>query len=558
MTILGGGRRMSGSDRAGLALVLLGWAIFCSLEVAFLLLEDLPPAWDQSWHLTLSLSYMKLLWPPSVRGWLSTLVVSQFYPPVTHLSAVPFLAILGPTHDAACAVNLIFALLLCLSTYGLARLFLPPGMAALSGWLSLFIPIFAPMGHEFLTDFPLASVTTLAVLCLLKSESFKKGGWSVAFGLAFGLGMLTKWSHLYLIGPLLAWEAIRGALRGRSRLRNIAGAAAWGMALALPWYGLNLKGIVVNLLESNKTAFIDGDPMRFTLGWFTYYFRRLLDGQLLLPLALLSLAGFAVAIVKRERRMLPFGLWLLGGMATMTTVLNKDPRFTLPLLPAAAVAVAYLVSNIKGGRVRALLSVAVGGMALFQWVVALFCPPWVPDNVGPRWAPLLSKRVPLSRPPTREDWKVDQILDEVERLSGGRLDFCLGVLANHPRFEPLLFRYRMMARHLEALVPWMPCVVILGKSPDRVYWELFGCDFVVTKTGDQGPPEHAVWIYETLRLMRERPEFKREFELSAEFPLPDGSRALVYRRKGKGVRGDEARGDSPDLQRAGEHREAHS
>ena len=90
----------------------------------------------------------------------------------------------------------------------------------------------------------------------------------------------------------------------------------------------------------------------------------------------------------------------------------------------------------------------------------------------------------------------------------------------------------MMARHFDKMVPWMPCVKILGQSPRRLYRELFDCDFVVAKTGDQGPPQHAVWIYETLRLMRERPEFRGEFRLVARLPLPDGSEALVYRKRG--------------------------
>lgn len=525
--------RIQREERLGLLLALSGWALFCSFELTYLALDEVPPAWDQSWHLTLSLSYSALLWPPSVKGWLSTLVVSQFYPPVTYLAACPFLWAFGLTHDATCYANLLWALLLSLSTYGLARTLLPPLLSGLSAWLCLFFPIFAPMGHEFLTDFPLTCITALAALCLLRSEAFSNVKWSVAFGLLFGLGMMTKWSHLYLIGPLLAYEAFRAVRKGgRSALGNLAGAAAWAAVVALPWYGVNFQGLVRNLLQSNKSAYIDGDPMRFTYGWFTYYIHRLFDQQLLLPLALLALLGFLVAIFKKERKMLPFALWLFGGIATMTTVLNKDPRFTLPVLPAAAVSVAYLLSNVKRGALRASLGAAVGGLALLQWLLALFAPGWLPQTVGPKEWPLASKVVHLSRPPSREDWKVEEILSLVESRAGGRLDFCLGVLANHPRFEPLLFRYQMMARHLDKLIPWMPCVKILGQSSGRVYKELFDCHFVVTKTGCQGPPGHAVWIYETLRLMKERPEFRRKFRLIARLPLPDGSEALVYQRRG--------------------------
>ncbi len=516
-------------ERWGLAICLLGWALFCLLEGVFLALDEAPPRWDQSWHLTLALPYLRLLWPPSLGKFLSLPFVSQFYPPLYHLSAAPFLALFGLEHKAACLTNLAYALCLSLSVYLLGRLLFPPPLAGLASWLALFTPYFLPTGHEFLIDFGLACFTPLSIWLLLRTDGFRRPLESALFGVSFAIGMLLKWSYAYVVGPLLVWQMARCVRHRREwGLSRLGLAATYAVVFTLPWYGPNCVAVIRNLLQSNTSAFVDRDPMWFTFGWFTYYLQRLFDTQLFLPLALLGLAGFALAVARRDVRMLPFAFWLFGGMAALTTVLNKDPRFSAPLLPAMAIAMVYALSSLRG-KVRSAMCGFVAAWALGQSLLVQFPPRWLPERVGPSHFPLLSKRTQFSRPPRREDWKVDEILDVVERTAGSK-DFCLGVLANHPNFEPLLFRYAQMARHFDELIPWMPCVRILGQNPAKVYDELFEVDFLVVKTGDQGPPQHARLIYETFKRMREsRGEFERSFELIARFPLPDGSEALVYR-----------------------------
>jgi len=83
---------------------------------------------------------------------------------------------------------------------------------------------------KFYTEVPLAALVLAAIVAWVHCEGFRRRGPALALGLFIGLGLLTKWSFAFFLGPpmALAWAmGLAGPIRSR-RLRVLMGAAVLG------------------------------------------------------------------------------------------------------------------------------------------------------------------------------------------------------------------------------------------------------------------------------------------------------------------------------------------
>ena len=106
----------------------------------------------------------------------------------------------------------------------------------------------------------------------------------------------------------------------------------------------------------------------------------------------------------------------------------------------------------------------------------------------------------------------------------------LVVIPNQLSFEPQGFIFYTEAAALPVRVDFVTGVV----APSDTAGILQASDYVVTKTGDQGP----AWsVYEAAQLTQAlrdpEDELGRQFVQIGEYPLPDGSLARLYRRRSR-------------------------
>jgi hypothetical protein len=123
------------------------------------------------------------------------------------------------------------------------------------------------------------------------------------------------------------------------------------------------------------------------------------------------------------------------------------------------------------------------------------------------------------RPPEPAEWPQRRILADVERESGGEA-VTVAIVPNHEYFSVSNFRYDTARLRL-------PFRTIGGWSGPP-----FGVDFVVVKTGYQGPPWTAEKSERLTRAVEGADPYLAEvFPVVGQYPLPDGSLASLHRRR---------------------------
>ena len=200
---------------------------------------------DPPGHLQLSLEIADILGRGGPQALFQAITLDDFRPPLLYLLTQPFYLLGGRSADTAQLTNIaLFAAILWL-TFLLARRATGDWMALFAVGLLSLLPMALAMTRLYYMENSLTAALLLALYALLRSDSFRRRGWALVFGVALGIAFLSKWTALvYLALPLLYvlwsggfWSAQRGALRTwRPQWRAVLAALGGGVLLALLWY----------------------------------------------------------------------------------------------------------------------------------------------------------------------------------------------------------------------------------------------------------------------------------------------------------------------------------
>jgi predicted outer membrane lipoprotein len=484
-----------------LALVAIGWAAIALIAALWLAVDRRPPEWDHANHLERALLCTRDLRAGDVRAILER---SSFYPPLATCVAGAF-GLLLPPDAAGTAALVVFLGLGMLAVYLLGRR-LASGQAGVAAAL-LFggAPFVVYSTLLFQLDLPLAAMVALALVVLLASADFTRLGVALGAGAVFGLGMLTKPTFALYLAPVVLLALVRGGRRG---LLGAALATLVAATISLPWFGPRLLGLGAQVdARAFAQAAEAGHPEPFTLIGLTFYVRWL-GYQLGLLTAVLVLVGIVVAAIRRQWFLL---VAALAPFLVLEVIRNKNLRYSLPLAGALAVLAALALETVPA-RARRMVAIVLVAAGLVQvCAITLGVPPnttlpylktsWVPTAVV-----------------SRADWHHRDILTLLERERQGH-SATVSVVPNFAVFSVSNFRYYALrdAFDLQFVRAW--------DDPP------LGIDYMILKTGDQGPS----WTAEKSRRASERvtndPSLARVFPVIGEFPLPDGSVASVRARR---------------------------
>lgn len=519
------------------------------LTIYFLVRDTRPPAWDQSLHLTLSLIYKGLLGSGRI---FDIIGVSDYYPPLYHLSTIP-LYIFGNSEDVATCVNLVYALILILSVYGIGSHLFDNKTGLLASFMIIFTPFAIAFQREYMLEFALVAMFSMSLFLLLKSDSFKNFEYSVFFGISVALLLLIKWTGiLFLIGPIL-WVLLYmekncpvcgkpGTIKSGllwfcskrhmekyiqtsgtqipSNIKNLSFAFLIAVALAGIWYLPNLGGVVNNVLffsqaKTSQPGVIEKDPSVLSLESFLFHINALYN-HLNLVFTLFALAGIAYLIFKKERRLqIFFGLSLVIPYILFTLIRNKDARFLTPVLILLVLLSVFWIREQKRHVQIACVSVILIA-ALLQVSVSTFGTPDILNG-----AVFTSKNQPRE-----ENWKVNDALGSIYASLGGltgRRDTVV-VLPDYIYVNGRTYAYYATREK-------MPLDVYNGAYiPYQTFQRILNqIDFLIYKNGGEvGSDAYAETVtnmYSYFAQNRDR------FSRISEFPLPDGSRLEVYKNK---------------------------
>ncbi len=508
--------------------------------------HHLPPAWDQGDHLSRALGFWQVLQQPapwSSAWWFELWNQSPSYRgPLTYLVTAPLFSLLGPGFGAAMLSNSLFNGLLLTSVYGLGRL---AHSRAAGLWAALFMacaPALLNQRSDYLIDFSLTAVLTacwwlLSVAVLTRPR--RPWLWAGACGLGLGAVVLTRPTGVVLLWlPLVAlgWAALTALLAPPRLASGRRGPRRWGplgrCALALgiaaaiggPWFSQNWLTILSTINKARQwgVAYQEGMGATSLVGWL--YYPQLLPTMLGQTLVALVAAGSLLALALAWRRGWRPGPWPrgakgralvwwlsfpLGGLLVGVLMTSKDFRFVLPLLPQLGLALGVVTAQTAAQArpwIRpwqgALVVVALSGLLSNHFGLGPNLPGFAPH------------------PPRGErGWPVEAIVATIRAQSPHQLS-TLAVLPDHEFLNAFNLdaegrrqQFKVAARQTLAPV-------------DQLQDDLAGFDWFLLKGGNQG-----VMSDERQAKLTELVAHSAAFERAGQWPLPDGSRADLYRRR---------------------------
>lgn len=383
------------------------WVVAIAIAAVWVIVDRTPPAWDAAEHLSLSMNFWWTLtrgeWF-SAEGWRHLWMLSPKYPPVLYLVTAGIHTLLGPGPDIAIVANAVFALLLLIATYGLGRHLFSPQIGLLAAGLTLLMPRLLRIALDFQLDYALTALVVVSFWCLTvwrdANDAPRRWAWIVAFGLSYGLALMTKQSALLFLLVPLAWVIATTLWQRRwGGLLQLFIGGLVTIAVMLPWLSVNWLFQFSILGNTNVAAAqAEGDPMLNTLAAWTYYWRDLPSavswGLLIVPLV--GIVFWAIGLLPGRKSSLqldgtPTGrLWLLayivGGYVLWSGILNKDLRYIAPVLPAIAVLLAWglacwwrkwpwvTTATIGIGILIALLNIFPTGVPTLDWATQKLAP----------------------------------------------------------------------------------------------------------------------------------------------------------------------------------------
>lgn len=375
------------------------WLVGTICDRIWLALDRTTPAWDAAEYLIGSLVYWNALQTPqwfSSSWWINFWLLSSKIPPLFYISAAPFISRFGKNPDQVILVFLVYSAILLGSVYLLGTYLFNRRVGLWAAVFCVVMPILYETRLEYLLDYPLTAMVTLAFLGLTlwwgEGRSTKGGSegvepatigaehaselkpqnsspsspfpslsfpflsfstlrpWllAIAAGLGMGLaGMTKQTAGLFLLVPVL-WCAIEMIWR-RAWVRL----AQWGLMLVatlpvwLPWYRTNwLLVLTSSKRAAVDSAYLEGAFPLLSVQALTYYLRAI-PAMASLPLTVVPLIGL-LFFWRRSR---------LGDRWTTSTDYDVKPsNYRQQAFSASKHALLWLIIFVVGAYVLSTLN----------------------------------------------------------------------------------------------------------------------------------------------------------------------------------------------------------
>ena len=378
-------------------LALLGaWtALLVALNVRWV--EDhilkLPPPWDPAHYQTIALRVMGAFSRAGWGGaWHEVHALTPTSPPFFPLSTIPLFALFGESRAVAHLTSSLYLGLHLLGAFWLGRRLDGDRGGLLAAFLLSTFSAIINLSRDYHYDFPAAAFVTVAVCCLLASDSLTRVLPATGFGLFAGLAALTKsMAPPFLVGPFL-YAVFAGHRRDRNpRPGAVACALLMATLVALPWWGLHFSSAVYYLwffgMGKGAAPYAEAGLDPLSLRFVGYYALALINKGASLPHAVLAAAVAAGTLRRRSaggdrdptRAML--WSWMLSGYLVLTVSINKSgDRYVVFLLPPVAALLAWAILRLERPACR---RIAVAGAAFasainyaaWTWTGAKAAPP---------------------------------------------------------------------------------------------------------------------------------------------------------------------------------------
>jgi hypothetical protein len=450
---------------------------------------------------------------------------SQFHPPLFDLAEAVAWKLLQifqvkDINLMIVLVNAPFLLLLLFSMYGIGSLLYGRGAGLVSATLvSLFAMVF---GHARLAmlDFPAACMGTFAMYALLRTRGFYSYGYSILFGAAVALAVLTKEGVLIFILPPLGYYFFKSWLTGDKKRVSVCFLLTLVIFLLVAG-SFFLKPANLGVLKwySLRTHFTKTfcDPLYYVNNFDVF------TGPLILVFTLPFLIAYIFNIRRRDKLIF---IWFFVPLVLFSISPSKSIRLPLGILPAFALLVTQevyrneLLKKIRGVFVFILVFLSVLQYALLNSAILVIKPQmsylgygiWSVQDFG--WGGILSGLVDVFKK------------EGEDPANSGKSILFLGTVGtlHWPFYE------------YAAINGWSSFRFAFpteGDAFDHAYFQrdyrgqVAAAGYVIDKTGRIEKTPYNEYIVEGLR--KDFYACQNQFRLIAQLKAPDGSTVFVYK-----------------------------
>ncbi len=513
-------------SQTGTAALLIGvFCFYAILQIGWLAVDERPVVEDRDfirvahWGHVLRRDTLSGVYPPKA-GYVR-------HSPLLTLWTAPVLAVFGCRADVAVLSLLPFAGFLMLALYQIARRYLSCAASVTAAVLVLAFHHFAVVEplypaysfmKEYKADLPLSAIVAVTFWAMLMLHEHASRHAIEFAAITMALGMLTRISYPFY-GAILAVALWAGGWRDRAFWIRIATAFGIALCVAAPWYLFHAGGVMRYFTErelNSAWAHHTGMPEFLSSENLLFYLRGLRN-LLSWPFLVFSLLGLFLMLVRRARGT---GFILSGLFVTYLVLLllpGKSVRFLTPCLFLLALGAAAPLDMLRTVWLRRLAAAIIIAIACFRLLCMNGLVHGTVDVSGISSAELS---------PIANDWCVGDIFKDV--VDAHHRDSVLRIAV-----VPFLGHFRHGSFMQEALEQGI-------RLRDESTWlirgnawreELEQADFLVTKTGDNGPALYAPHSKAINSWLES--EQGKGFVLSGHYALPDGSNALLYHQRNR-------------------------
>jgi 4-amino-4-deoxy-L-arabinose transferase-like glycosyltransferase len=550
-----------------------------------------PPPWDPADHLAAAYDYYQPIAHADFGGFAREFFRERhYYAPLVHLTTGFFYLVLGASRVSGIAVNLLSLALLLSSVYWIGnRLYgtrwLVEGPAtldskdrdggatsspyllsagALAAAVAACYHFTAWLAHDAFLDFPLTAIVAASFALLINAGDFKSRRAAICFGIAVGLGLLTKQTFGFFLALPCLFVIVRILFsRDQRSVVNLLLSGLIAAAIAAVWYWPHIND-VIDIYRINQQGAIDeNEAPLFSFMSNVFYLHGLVSAQIQLFFGLLLVFGLIYSLVRKPRQSVILYLWLASGIGAFTFIANKDMRYTIPVLPAAALlsvcwagdsgydrgrSARSTVKSVLFRRLKVTLSMLVLGWA----AVSFFNAQWPRAGGGThldtprfRWMVFARNYFGFDHAPMPDDWSVPEIIKATvalgvqpppgqaartpaslrpisdaphDRAQSAQYTIArptLGVVVNLPYLNPSSIA--LYSRLLAPKRAGLPLIDVEWLVNDAARQRLRSCDYILVRTG----LSDAEWVssmeWYADQEIRSHPE---EFVKVASFPIP--------------------------------------
>ena len=292
-----------------LAIIFLGVSL---PTVIWTELDKTPPPWDPADHISAGYDYYQSMAHLRFGDFAKDFfTMPHFYAPLVHIVTALVFLVFGASQLAGIGVNFISLAILLGSVYWTARFLYSnesaeeasgdgrpiywPGVLAALLAVSYHFP--AWLIHDAFLDYPLMAIAALSFALLIRAGDFKARRHAVAFGVAAGLGMLTKqtFPFFYLLPAIYVTLRVLISRDARAIL-NLALAAAVALVIAGVWYFPHMDDVIAIYKVNKVGAVNENEAPLYTIGSNLFYVHALLSTQVQVPFGALFLFGLIYSL----------------------------------------------------------------------------------------------------------------------------------------------------------------------------------------------------------------------------------------------------------------------